>query len=166
MCLGKKSAQIREILISESAWEEMTCLFAPSLAESGQRKGGRLNLPPISHLLAKGIPVTRSLRTCNIPVFPSAITAFLATTSFILKEKSSMAQSIRIRSSRARFLRASKLPILHHPMCLPPIPVRKGHFCVHPGTHCTPCAFPEICHPSRMFPNPAQPCVNDYFTLL
>jgi hypothetical protein len=28
---GKKSAQIREILISESAWEEMTCLFAPSL---------------------------------------------------------------------------------------------------------------------------------------
>lgn len=39
-------------------------------------------------------------------------------------------------------------------------------FCVHPGTHCTPCAFPEICHPSRMFPNPAQPCVNEYFTLL
>ncbi|HAW3978711.1 TPA: hypothetical protein JLU80_004743 [Escherichia coli] len=30
---GKKSAQIREILISESAWEEMTCLFAPSIAE-------------------------------------------------------------------------------------------------------------------------------------
>ncbi|MCD4583679.1 hypothetical protein LRP16_27585, partial [Klebsiella pneumoniae] len=29
---GKKSAQIREILISESAWEEMTCLFAPSLS--------------------------------------------------------------------------------------------------------------------------------------
>ncbi|MEB1123793.1 hypothetical protein VC870_23690, partial [Citrobacter freundii] len=27
-----KSAQIREILISESAWEEMTCLFAPSQA--------------------------------------------------------------------------------------------------------------------------------------
>ncbi|MGL0731355.1 hypothetical protein ACSTCJ_23630, partial [Klebsiella pneumoniae] len=32
---GKKSAQIREILISESAWEEMTCLFAPSLGNSG-----------------------------------------------------------------------------------------------------------------------------------
>ncbi|MDZ0098610.1 hypothetical protein M2R85_27080, partial [Klebsiella pneumoniae] len=31
---GKKSAQIREILISESAWEEMTCLFAPSLGYS------------------------------------------------------------------------------------------------------------------------------------
>ncbi|MGU9900904.1 hypothetical protein ACRXFS_27690, partial [Klebsiella pneumoniae] len=30
---GKKSAQIREILISESAWEEMTCLFAPSLSK-------------------------------------------------------------------------------------------------------------------------------------
>ncbi|MBW9293036.1 hypothetical protein FHB86_01770, partial [Escherichia coli] len=35
---GKKSAQIREILISESAWEEMTCLFAPSL----KKKPGRL----------------------------------------------------------------------------------------------------------------------------
>lgn len=32
MFAGKKSAQIREILISESAWEEMTCLFAPSIA--------------------------------------------------------------------------------------------------------------------------------------
>ncbi|MGT5264063.1 hypothetical protein ACRWC5_14590, partial [Escherichia coli] len=31
---GKKSAQIREILISESTWEEMTCLFAPSLNNS------------------------------------------------------------------------------------------------------------------------------------
>ena len=31
MFAGKKSAQIREILISESALEEMTCLFAPSL---------------------------------------------------------------------------------------------------------------------------------------
>ncbi|HFT3543981.1 hypothetical protein RCE49_20480 [Klebsiella pneumoniae] len=35
MFAGKKSAQIREILISESAWEEMTCLFAPSLKELG-----------------------------------------------------------------------------------------------------------------------------------
>ncbi|AKL36857.1 hypothetical protein AB185_24440 [Klebsiella oxytoca] len=34
MFAGKKSAQIREILISESAWEEMTCLFAPSLASA------------------------------------------------------------------------------------------------------------------------------------
>ncbi|RNR93281.1 curli production assembly/transport protein CsgE, partial [Klebsiella pneumoniae] len=30
------SAQIREILISESAWEEMTCLFAPSLTALSQ----------------------------------------------------------------------------------------------------------------------------------
>ncbi|QGA00998.1 hypothetical protein GFJ44_00990 [Klebsiella pneumoniae] len=34
MFAGKKSAQIREILISESAWEEMTCLFAPSLSQT------------------------------------------------------------------------------------------------------------------------------------
>ncbi|MBK2511552.1 dibenzothiophene desulfurase, partial [Klebsiella pneumoniae] len=34
-----KSAQIREILISESAWEEMTCLFAPSL-EAETKQGG------------------------------------------------------------------------------------------------------------------------------
>ena len=38
MFAGKKSAQIREILISESAWEEMTCLFAPSLALGCIRK--------------------------------------------------------------------------------------------------------------------------------
>ena len=37
MFAGKKSAQIREILISESAWEEMTCLFAPSLAKAKKR---------------------------------------------------------------------------------------------------------------------------------
>ena len=36
MFAGKKSAQIREILISESAWEEMTCLFAPSLKKLQQ----------------------------------------------------------------------------------------------------------------------------------
>ncbi|EFH2479767.1 hypothetical protein HH176_002956 [Escherichia coli] len=35
MFAGKKSAQIREILISESTWEEMTCLFAPSLRPGG-----------------------------------------------------------------------------------------------------------------------------------
>ncbi len=38
MFAGKKSAQIREILINESAWEEMTCLFAPSLAQESQIK--------------------------------------------------------------------------------------------------------------------------------
>ncbi|RTC97360.1 curli production assembly/transport protein CsgE, partial [Klebsiella pneumoniae subsp. pneumoniae] len=35
------SAQIREILISESAWEEMTCLFAPSLTGSSMQKTRR-----------------------------------------------------------------------------------------------------------------------------
>ncbi len=35
MFAGKKSAQIREILINESAWEEMTCLFALSLTRDG-----------------------------------------------------------------------------------------------------------------------------------
>ncbi|WP_252493425.1 hypothetical protein, partial [Escherichia coli] len=32
------SAQIREILINESAWEEMTCLFAPSLDKTEAHK--------------------------------------------------------------------------------------------------------------------------------
>ncbi|MEY7207835.1 hypothetical protein AB9C19_24880, partial [Escherichia coli] len=41
---GKKSAQIREILISESTWEEMTCLFAPSLSNSGGRPKGSFNI--------------------------------------------------------------------------------------------------------------------------
>lgn len=31
MFTGEQSARIREILISEPAWEEMTCLFALSL---------------------------------------------------------------------------------------------------------------------------------------
>ena len=44
MFAGKKSAQIREILISESAWEEMTCLFAPSLSMEDVRIiGARYN---------------------------------------------------------------------------------------------------------------------------
>ncbi len=42
MFAGKKSAQIREILISESAWEEMTCLFAPSLASYFRSSGNLL----------------------------------------------------------------------------------------------------------------------------
>ncbi|MDA6128179.1 hypothetical protein OSK38_11465, partial [Escherichia coli] len=40
-------AQIREILISESAWEEMTCLFAPSLENDGQ------NIKSIIELIEK-----------------------------------------------------------------------------------------------------------------
>ena len=41
MFAGKKSAQIREILISESAWEEMTCLFAPSPANASKEGDSR-----------------------------------------------------------------------------------------------------------------------------
>lgn len=56
MFTGKKSAQIREILISESAWEEMTCLFAPSL-------GLLLLLPPVQkHLTVKLMPHLRFSR--------------------------------------------------------------------------------------------------------
>ena len=47
MFAGKKSAQIREILISESAWEEMTCLFAPSLA------GGRIKIHDRQELISE-----------------------------------------------------------------------------------------------------------------
>ncbi|MGF8265207.1 hypothetical protein AAGQ26_13055, partial [Klebsiella pneumoniae] len=43
-----KSAQIREILISESAWEEMTCLFAPSLGKYLQRIPNRTAIPHYS----------------------------------------------------------------------------------------------------------------------
>ncbi len=43
MFAGKKSAQIREILISESAWEEMTCLFAPSLSQIMVGKTQQIN---------------------------------------------------------------------------------------------------------------------------
>ena len=43
MFAGKKSAQIREILISESAWEEMTCLFAPSLMDQSTEMWAVMN---------------------------------------------------------------------------------------------------------------------------
>ena len=47
MFAGKKSAQIREILISESAWEEMTCLFAPSLMENVKVTGVNCSVPNV-----------------------------------------------------------------------------------------------------------------------
>ncbi|PLO83288.1 hypothetical protein CWN54_11455, partial [Klebsiella pneumoniae] len=56
---GKKSAQIREILISESAWEEMTCLFAPSL----------IKIAVIRTFPAKILRFTDSL-TVTDPVIP------------------------------------------------------------------------------------------------
>ncbi|TGI91517.1 hypothetical protein E5P35_15520 [Escherichia coli] len=58
MFAGKKSAQIREILISESAWEEMTCLFAPSLSKL-------LHLRHSAYRYSSGLtyPYQMSLRT-------------------------------------------------------------------------------------------------------
>jgi hypothetical protein len=53
---GKKSAQIREILISESAWEEMTCLFAPSLA----KRWVNFSLMFTNKIHAIAIPATNS----------------------------------------------------------------------------------------------------------
>ena len=50
MCLREKSAQIREILISESAWEEMTCLFAPSIELKGKTINSLMN-----YIKSKGI---------------------------------------------------------------------------------------------------------------
>ncbi|MCM7083364.1 hypothetical protein M8Q06_18380, partial [Enterobacter roggenkampii] len=55
------SAQIREILISESAWEEMTCLFAPSLDAFVLRKLVAVALDQEAHDLR--------LHTGSDPVF-------------------------------------------------------------------------------------------------
>ncbi len=53
MFAGKKSAQIREILINESAWEEMTCLFALSLKEMDNAQQVRA-LPDVDYGLIQG----------------------------------------------------------------------------------------------------------------
>ncbi|MCQ5414806.1 hypothetical protein NO737_25985, partial [Klebsiella pneumoniae] len=58
---GKKSAQIREILISESAWEEMTCLFAPSLIKL-KEKSPLSNILPAVEIKIK----TGDVRASNI----------------------------------------------------------------------------------------------------
>ncbi|QFS73686.1 hypothetical protein GBC03_27460 [Citrobacter telavivensis] len=47
MFAGKKSAQIREILISESAWEEMTCLFAPSMQKKTDKLLALARISPV-----------------------------------------------------------------------------------------------------------------------
>ncbi|MGE9173478.1 fimbrial protein, partial [Escherichia coli] len=52
------SAQIREILISESAWEEMTCLFAPSLTNSNTILKGAEDNGVGFILESNGSPVT------------------------------------------------------------------------------------------------------------
>ncbi len=64
MFAGKKSAQIREILISESAWEEMTCLFAPSFLKLFWRSGAHHTLPISSiteSLMDDGTTVTNDI---------------------------------------------------------------------------------------------------------
>ncbi|SLS03329.1 putative transposase within prophage [Klebsiella pneumoniae] len=70
MFAGKKSAQIREILISESAWEEMTCLFAPSLSES---KGANFWLSILSDLQNWGIEDILIACVGGLTGFPEAI---------------------------------------------------------------------------------------------
>ncbi|WP_275349055.1 FimD/PapC N-terminal domain-containing protein, partial [Proteus mirabilis] len=69
-----KSAQIREILISESAWEEMTCLFAPSLDIHRFNQG---NPTPAGKYYAdvylnnkwKGLCLSVSYAICHINIF-------------------------------------------------------------------------------------------------
>lgn len=61
MFAGKKSAQIREILISESAWEEMTCLFAPSLAI--QENDRRENSVKVAEKLSERLHITFKVPT-------------------------------------------------------------------------------------------------------
>ncbi|HBX6194143.1 TPA: hypothetical protein MH628_24380 [Klebsiella pneumoniae] len=56
MFAGKKSAQIREILISESAWEEMTCLFAPSFTPTASCVWRNITLPPMTLSMLTNMP--------------------------------------------------------------------------------------------------------------
>ncbi|EFD7793667.1 hypothetical protein FY858_11675 [Escherichia coli] len=68
MFAGKKSAQIREILISESAWEEMTCLFAPSLIPGPPQPrppvpSNKVCIPKIIRVIAS---VARSMKGLTI----------------------------------------------------------------------------------------------------
>ena len=64
MFAGKKSAQIREILISESAWEEMTCLFAPSLdkTKEGLKLGGQETADGLSGFISRLENMSKSAR--------------------------------------------------------------------------------------------------------
>ncbi len=66
MFAGKKSAQIREILISESAWEEMTCLFAPSLVNAGNQ---RLKILTIAYC-KNNSKENCKIQTVNKNIFP------------------------------------------------------------------------------------------------
>ncbi|MGM9505910.1 hypothetical protein ACTA03_21935, partial [Enterobacter hormaechei subsp. xiangfangensis] len=69
---GKKSAQIREILISESAWEEMTCLFAPSLVSDNGDVYAKLAVKKLANdcLIQRSIGQSGELnnKECNIMI--------------------------------------------------------------------------------------------------
>ncbi len=77
MFAGKKSAQIREILINESAWEEMTCLFAPSLNDLREKFNGKVfkvNEQIISRFQIKNTPalITTDQDKFRITLFSEA----------------------------------------------------------------------------------------------
>ncbi len=71
MFAGKKSAQIREILINESAWEEMTCLFAPSLGTATPD----IDLAPTSSEQTLNFFAWMEQIDQATPVTPGAVTA-------------------------------------------------------------------------------------------
>ncbi len=72
MFAGKKSAQIREILISESAWEEMTCLFAPSLSVQGSAVSEKTKPSFMSRVFNK----KKALKVAKVALPVAAVAAF------------------------------------------------------------------------------------------
>ena len=80
MFAGKKSAQIREILISESAWEEMTCLFAPSLVgcsiPSPVQKAQRVKVDPLRSLNMEALCKDQAAKRYNTGEQKIDVTAF------------------------------------------------------------------------------------------
>ncbi|MDS6726743.1 hypothetical protein NXF59_28295, partial [Klebsiella pneumoniae] len=62
------SAQIREILINESAWEEMTCLFALSLTES--EIFARIDADLVSKVFSVNIKQINNIVHSNVCVIP------------------------------------------------------------------------------------------------
>ncbi|MEY0471195.1 hypothetical protein AB7322_25935, partial [Klebsiella pneumoniae] len=65
------SAQIREILISESAWEEMTCLFAPSLGYPVRQNPREMAYSVGVHPIAIGKPVQKTGLPYNNSLYPN-----------------------------------------------------------------------------------------------
>ncbi len=107
MFAGKKSAQIREILISESAWEEMTCLFAPSLSDLQPWPAGvrAQAVSPDGKLIDDFLFVTtpRTIHTCNAPS-PAATSAIPIGAHIVSKVQTLLAS----QSNPGRTLRAAR----------------------------------------------------------